>query len=304
MEVDLSVNIAGIKMKNPVMVASGTFASGKEYSQLLDLNKLGAIVVKTLTLKPKKGNPPPRICETASGMLNSIGLENKGVENFLEEDLPFLKRFKTPVIVSIGGETIGEYLELAKILNKIDNVHGLEVNISCPNVEYGGIEIGRDPQLASKLTGSIKNLSGVPVIFKLTPQVSDIAKIARSVEEAGADAISLINTIPAMAINIETFQSKLGGLTGGLSGPAIKPIALRMVWEVFQAVQIPLIGMGGISNAEDALEFIIAGATAVAVGTANFVNPKAVLEIVDGIEKFMIEKGFTDLSQIRGKLKC
>ena len=283
----LATEIAGIKMKNPVMVASGTFGYGEEAANFIDLDKLGAIITKTITLKPREGNPPPRIVETAAGMLNSIGLQNKGVKDFIENRLPFLSRFKTPIIANIAGETTDEYIELVKILNKEPLVKGIELNISCPNVKKGGMQFGVDKDCAAEVVKAVKQTTSLPVIAKLSPNVTDITLIAKAVEAAGADAISLINTLLGMSIDIEKYQSRLGTMTGGLSGPAIKPVAVRMVWQVAQAVNIPIIGIGGIMNGEDAIEFFLAGATAIQVGTANFVDTQAPLRLVEEILDYL-----------------
>src|SRR3989344_8739633 len=258
---DLGMELAGIKMKNPVMVASGTFGFGKDFADYIDLNKLGAIVTKSVTLKPREGNPPPRIVETPSGLLNSIGLQNKGIEHFIKKQLPFLAKFDTPTIVNIAGETIEEYAQLAKILSKEIMVKGIEVNISCPNVKQGGMCFGIEPKLTREVIAAVRKTTTQPVIAKLTPNVTDITVIAKAAVEAGADALSLINTIVGMSIDIETGKSRLGTLTGGLSGPAIKPIAVRMVYEVAHAVKVPVIGIGGIMNGSDAIEFFLAGCT-------------------------------------------
>jgi dihydroorotate dehydrogenase (NAD+) catalytic subunit len=299
----LAVDIAGIKMKNPVLTASGTFASGREYSELIDVGKLGAIVVKGVTLKEKKGNPPPRICETPSGILNSIGLQNKGVNYFVEEELPFLRKQRIPVIVNVAGSTIEEYLGVIERINGVHGISGIELNISCPNIKEGGMVFGSDPKMARKIVKEAKSVAEVPLIVKLTPNVMDICEIASVVVEAGADALSLINSVLGMAIDIRTFRPRLATTLGGLSGPAIKPIALRMVWDVARTVDVPIIGMGGISCLEDALEFFLAGATAVAVGTSNFINPKVTTEIIDGLENFLEEKGIKSMEEIIGKLK-
>jgi len=284
----LETEIAGIKMKNPVMVASGTFGFGKEYAEYIDLNKLGAIVTKSITLKPREGNPPPRLVETPAGMLNSIGLENPGIESFLAEELPFLAKFDTPIIVNIAGETVEEYAELAKILSRESTVKGLEINISCPNVKKGGMSFGMDPKLTAEVIAQVrKSALSLPIIAKLTPNVTDITVIAKAAVEAGADALSAINTILGMAIDIETGKSRLGTLTGGLSGPAIKPIALRMVYEISHTVNVPVIGIGGIVSGQDAYEFILAGAKAVQVGTANFIDVEAPLKIIKELEAYL-----------------
>jgi len=278
------VNIAGIKMKNPVMVASGTFGFGEEYSEYFNLNKLGAIVTKSVTLKPRAGNPPPRICETPSGMLNSIGLQNEGVKVFLEKHLPFLSQFDTPVIVNVAGETIKEYVEVCKALSKEKKVAGIELNISCPNVKRGGMSFGVDPKCTGEVVRAARAATKLPLIAKLTPNVTDITVIAKAAVSAGADALSLINTVLGMAIDIKTKKPKLATLTGGLSGPAIKPIAVRMVWQAAQAVKVPIIGIGGIMTADDVQEFLLAGASAIQVGTANFIDLKAALMIIEDLK--------------------
>jgi dihydroorotate dehydrogenase (NAD+) catalytic subunit len=285
--VNLALEIAGIKMKNPVMVASGTFGYGQEYSEYLDLNKLGALITKSVTLKARLGNLPPRIVETPAGMLNSIGLQNEGIEFFINDQLPFLSRFTVPVIVNIAGESPEEYAELAKRLSTEPLVKGIEVNISCPNVKKGGMSFGIDPKMTAEVIAAVRKATSQPIIAKLTPNVTDITSIARAAVEAGADALSLINTLVGMAIDIETGKSRLGTLTGGLSGPAIKPIAVRMVYEVAQAVKVPIIGIGGIMNGGDAVEFFHAGARAVQIGTANFITPEAPLQIIKEIEEYV-----------------
>jgi dihydroorotate dehydrogenase (NAD+) catalytic subunit len=299
----LAVDIGGLVLKNPVMTASGTFGYGEEYASFMDLGVLGAIVVKGLSLTPREGNPPARIMETASGMLNAVGLENVGVRAFVDEKLPFLREFDVPVIANILGDTVEEYCEVAQILSATEGVHALEVNISCPNVKRGGIGFGVDPGLAFEVTNGVKKATNLPVIVKLTPNVTDITEIARSVEDAGADALSLINTLTGLSIDIERRVPHLKNITGGLSGPAIKPVALRMVWEVVQAVSVPVIGVGGIMEAGDALEFLVAGARAVQVGTANFVNPRSTVEIIEGIAAYMERMGIDDIADLIGTLK-
>lgn len=289
-------------MKNPVMVASGTFGYGEEASKFVDLDNLGAIITKTITLKPREGNPPPRVAETPSGMLNSIGLQNKGVDDFTKNSLPFLSKFKTPVIANIAGDSAKEYAELAKILNKEPLIKGIEVNISCPNVKKGGMFFCFDPKATSELVKTVRKATSLPLIVKLSPNVTDITLIASQAESAGADAISLINTLLGMSIDIETRKSKLGTPTGGLSGPAIKPIAVRMVWQVAQAVKIPVIGIGGIMTGRDAIEFFLAGASAVQVGTANFVDTQAPIRIVEEIEEYLEENKIGDYRKLIGKL--
>ena len=282
----LAITFCGIKMKNPVMVASGTFGYGKEMSEYFDLDKLGAVIVKTITLKARAGNRSPRIVETSSGMLNTIGLENKGVDYFIKKQLPFYDKYKVPLIVNIGGKNAREYVTLAKKLRPYKRINAIELNVSCPNVKKGGIQIGVDPTVLSKLVRDVKKVSRIPVIVKLTPNVTDIAGIAKCAKKAGADALSLINTLRGMAIDIETKKPILSTRTGGLSGPAIKPVALAMVYEVAKKVNIPIIGVGGISNYKDVLEFLIAGAKAVAIGTANFVDPLVTLKIIKDLEKY------------------
>ena len=298
----MSVDIGGLVLKNPVMTASGTFGYGEEYSHYIDLNRLGALIVKGISLEPREGNLPQRIMETPCGMLNSIGLENVGVLSFINDKLPFLKRFDLPVIVNIFGETIEEYMRVAETLSGAPGVHGLEVNISCPNVRRGGIAFGADPDMAYEVTREIKSVTDLPVIVKLTPNVTDIAGIAAIVEEGGADAVSLINTLMGMSVDIEKRVPHLKNITGGLSGPAIKPVALRMVWEVANRISIPVIGVGGIMDAADAIEFLIAGAKAVQVGTANFINPHAAMDVLEGIEEYLGNHDISDINDLIGTL--
>ena len=300
---NIRVNIGGIELKNPVMTASGTFGYAREFERLVDLNRLGGIIVKGLSLEPSKGNPSPRIVETPCGMLNAIGLENVGLAAFVKDKLPFLKGLKTPVFVNCYGKNIAEYAELAARLDDIEDVSGIEVNISCPNVKSGGMAFGAYPDSASEVVRAVRDRTEKPLMVKLSPNVTDITEIARSVEAEGADSISLINTITGMAIDIETRRPKLANITGGLSGPAIKPVALRMVWQTAQSVKIPVIGVGGIMTAKDALEFLIAGAVAVQVGTANFINPHATIDIIEGIEAFLMERKIDDLADIIGVLE-
>lgn len=299
----LAAEIAGLKLKNPVMTASGTFGYGEEYANYMDLNRLGGIVVKGLSLKPRLGNPPPRIMETAGGMLNAVGLQNVGVDVFIEEKLPFLQQYDVAVIANIYGESYAEYAQVAKKLSQVKGVHALEVNVSCPNVKKGGLSFGSDPKAAAEVTRRVKSETDLPVIVKLTPNVTDITVIAQAVEKAGADAVSLINTLTGMSINLQTRKPHLKNITGGLSGPAIKPVALRMVWQVAQRVSIPVIGIGGIMTAEDALEFMVAGASAVQVGTANFVNPRATMEIIDGMRHYLCENRIKNIQDIVGTLR-
>jgi len=301
---DLTVNIGHLKLKNPVVTASGTFGYGEEYSEFVDLNRLGAIVVKGISLKPLEGNPPPRICETSSGMLNSIGLQNVGLKKFLKEKLPYLRRFNTPVIVNILANTIQGYVRLSEALDNA-GVEGIELNVSCPNVKKGGISFGTDKKTLARLISKVRqSIKRAVLITKLSPNVSNIREFSKIGEDSGSDAISLINTIPGMAIDIETRRPKLANITGGLSGPAIKPVAVRMVWESYNAVKIPIIGMGGIMNAEDAIEFLLAGATAVAIGTANFLNPKSTFNIIEGIAEYLNRKGIKDVIEIIGGLNA
>jgi dihydroorotate dehydrogenase (NAD+) catalytic subunit len=303
MKLKMGVNIGGMALKNPVMTASGTFGYGKEYSDYLDLNRLGAVIVKGLSLEPREGNSPPRIIETASGMLNAVGLQNVGVRAFINDKLPWLRRTDSSIVTNIFGETIEDYVKVAEILNDAEGVAAIEVNISCPNVKRGGIAFGSDPVLAAEVTRAVKDVSRLPVIVKLTPNVTDITEIARAAEAAGADALSLINTITGMSVDIEKRVPHLKNVTGGLSGPAIKPVALRMVWEVVKEVSIPVIGIGGIMNARDVLEFLIVGAKAVQVGTANFLNPGVTADIIDDMERYLSEKGINDINDLIGTLK-
>ncbi|MEW6418056.1 MAG: dihydroorotate dehydrogenase [Nitrospirota bacterium] len=297
---DLTVNIGQLKLKNPVMTASGTFGYGEEYSEFVDLNMLGAIVVKGISLKPMDGNPSPRICETPCGMLNAIGLQNIGLKRFLKEKLPYLRKFDTKVVVNILGNTIYEYVKLSKTLDEA-GVDGIELNVSCPNVKKGGIIFGTDKKTLTRLISKVRqSVKKAILITKLSPNVSNIQGFSKVAEDAGSDAVSLINTITGMAIDVETRKPRLANITGGLSGPAIKPIALRMVWEASKVVKIPVIGIGGIMNAEDAIEFMLAGATAIEVGTANFVNPGVTVEIINGLEAYLRKKDIYDVKKLIG----
>ncbi|NLK21919.1 MAG: dihydroorotate dehydrogenase [Epulopiscium sp.] len=298
---DLRVNIAGIELKNPITTASGTFASGREYGEFIDLNKLGAVTVKGVASIPWKGNAPPRIAETYGGMLNSVGLQNPGVDEFIKTDIPFLRRYDTKIIVNIAGRTIAEYCEVAEKLSSED-IDLIELNISCPNVKEGGVAFGTDPMMAEEVTREVKKHSKHPVIVKLSPNVTDITEIAKATIKGGADALSLINTLIGMAVDIHKRKPILANTVGGFSGPAIKPVALRMVYQVAKAVSIPIIGMGGIQSGEDAMEFIMAGATGIAVGTANFRNPRATMDVLDGIKEYMNQYGIKSLEEIRGIL--
>ncbi|WP_286308981.1 dihydroorotate dehydrogenase [Thomasclavelia cocleata] len=298
-KISTSVNIAGITFKNPVMPASGTFGSGQEYREFINLNQLGAVVTKGVSYYPWQGNPVPRIMETPSGMINAIGLQNPGIDVFLERDIPFLQKFDTKVIVNVCGNTVKDYLKVVSRLSE-QKVDILEINISCPNVEHGGIAFGQEPKMVEYITKEIKKIAKQPISMKLTPNVTDITEIAKAAESGGADALSLINTITGMSIDVKKRTFSVANKTGGLSGAAIKPIALRMVYQVYKTVQIPIIGMGGISSVNDALEFIMAGATGIAIGTANFNNPTIMIEVIDGLENYMKENDIEDLKEIRG----
>ena len=298
----LGVNIAGVELKNPVMTASGTFGSGEEYSEFVDLNRLGAVVTKGVANVPWPGNPTPRVAEVYGGMLNAIGLQNPGVEVFCRRDLPFLKKYDTKIIVNVCGHSIEEYKEVVERLAD-EPVDMLEINISCPNVREGGIAFGTVPSVAEKITRACKEAAKQPIIMKLSPNVTDIGEMARAVEAGGADAVSLINTLTGMKIDVNRRRFVLANRTGGMSGPAVKPIALRMVYEAAHAVQLPVIGMGGITTAEDALEFILAGATAVSVGTANFINPRATLDVVEGIDRYLEKNGIDSVQDLIGQVK-
>ena len=298
----LNVNIGGIRMRNPVMTASGTFGYGSEYADFVDLNRLGAVVMKGVTSVPWPGNPMNRIMETPSGMLNAIGLQNVGVDGFISEKLPYLQDFDVPVIVNVCGKTVEEYLIVVEKLSVADGVAGVELNISCPNLDCGGMSFGVDATLAHQLVKKVRTKTHLPLLVKLSPNVTDITVIARAIEDAGADALSAINTLLGMAINAETREPELANITGGLSGPAIKPVALRLVWEVYKSVSIPIVGMGGIMNATDASEFFIAGASAVAIGTANFVNPKASIEVIEGLHAYLQKMNMKSIEELVGSL--
>ena len=296
------VNIAGVELKNPVMTASGTFGSGAEYGEMVDLNRLGAVVTKGVANVPWPGNPTPRIAEVYGGMLNAIGLQNPGIDVFVERDIPFLKQYDTKIVVNVCGRTTEDYVEVVERLGDTD-VDLLEINISCPNVKEGGIAFGQDPKAVEAITREVKRRAKQPVIMKLSPNVTDITVMAKAAEAGGADALSLINTLTGMKIDIHRRTFALANKTGGLSGPAVKPVAVRMVYQTANAVKIPIIGMGGISTAEDAIEFLLAGATAVSVGTANFFNPYATVEIVRGIEDYMKRYGVDDVNQLIGAVR-
>lgn len=301
--VRMAVDFAGIPLKNPVITASGTFGFGREFARIYDLSLLGGICVKGTSLEPRKGNPPPRIFETASGMLNAIGLQNDGVDAFLADKLPFLRQFDTKIIVNIVGNRVEDYAELAARLDGVEGVHALEINISCPNVEHGHAEFAGDPAMTHRVVKAVRERTSLPVIPKLSPNVTDIRPFARACEDAGADGISLINTLVGTAIDIRTRRFRLANVTGGLSGPCIKPVALRLVYQAAQAVSIPVMGIGGISTAEDAIEFLLAGACCVQVGTANFVDPLAPLAIIDGIREYLAAGGLGSPSEIVGKVE-
>lgn len=298
---NLAVNIGGLVLTNPVLVASGTFGFATEYAPFLDLSRLGGVVLKGVTLRPREGAPPPRLVETPAGLLNAIGLANPGVEVLIREKLPLLKGLGCPVVVNIAGETPAEFGRLAQRLSGVPGVAALEVNISCPNVARGGMQFGTDPGATAAVVRAVKAATGLPVIVKLSPNVTSIVAVAEAAQAAGADALSLINTLWGMAIDIERQKPVLGNVTGGLSGPAVKPVALRCLWQVYEAASVPLIGMGGILTAADALEFILAGAHAVALGTANFIDPGAAPAVLAGIESYMAERGIADLSELVGR---
>ncbi|NQT93503.1 MAG: dihydroorotate dehydrogenase [Lentisphaerae bacterium] len=300
---DLAVDIGGIRMKNPVMVASGTFGYGPEYADVVDLNRLGALVVKGISLEPWEGNATPRMVEVPGGLVNAIGLQNPGVAGFVDEYLPFLRNFDVPVIVNIWGRTVEEYAGVARALDAVEGVAGIEVNISCPNIKEGGISFGTDPASAAGVVAAVRESTALPLIPKLPPNVPDIGVIARAVEEAGADAVSLINTIPAMVIDVETRRPVLANTVGGLSGPAIHAVAVKQVWETAGAVGIPVVGMGGVTGPAEALEFIIAGATAVAVGTASFADPCTATRVIEGISDYLRDHGIDGVASLTGTLE-
>ncbi len=300
---NLSVDIGGFTIKNPVMTASGTFGYGEEFDSYTDLTRLGAIVVKGLSLKSRPGNPSPRTFETPCGMLNAIGLQNVGVDAFIKEKMPFLRKIGVPVIANIFGELIDEYKEVARRLDGVEGVSAVEINISCPNVKQGGIQFGIDPKEAHKVVSAVRLATGLPIITKLSPNVTDVQIMARSVEDAGTDAISLINTITAMAVDVDKRRPRIATVTGGLSGPAIRPVAVRMVYEVARVATVPVIGIGGIMTGRDALEFIIAGASAVQVGTANFVDPDSSVKVAQGIEAYMEDNNIKDIKELIGSIE-
>ncbi len=300
---NLSVQIGTLKLQNPVMVASGTFGYGVEYAQLLDLNQLGAVVVKGIRLHPVRGNPTPRTAEVASGMLNAIGLQGPGVDGFIKKYWPFLRRLKVPTIINIWGTTVEEYVEVAKRFDALGGVGALELNVSCPNIKEGGAQFGTDMKLLAQVVAACRRATTLPLITKMSPNVVRILPYVKVAEDAGSDAVSIMNSYPAMAIDIETRKPKLANVTGGLTGPCIKPIAIKLVWEAANAVKIPIIGMGGIQSAADAIEFMMAGATAVAVGTANFYEPQTALQVIAGLREFMPEHGIKDVREITGSMQ-
>ena len=303
MKPDMTVKLAGLNLRNPVMTASGTFGYGQEFAEYVDLEKIGAFVTKGLSLRPRAGNPTPRIVETPGGMLNAIGLQNVGIEAFIAKKVPFLRTVNTPAIVNFFGHTVDEYAEMAGRLNDIPEVAGLEVNISCPNVKQGGIVFGTDPKCAAEVVSACRKATSKPLIVKLSPNVTDVVVMARACADAGADVLSLINTLTGLAIDLQRRKPVLANITGGLSGPAIKPVALRMVWQVAQAVNLPLIGIGGIMNAIDALEFILAGASAIQVGSASFINPSAAQKIAAEMEQWLIENDVASVVSLIGALE-
>ena len=301
--ISLAVDLGPLRLKNPVMVASGTFGYGQEYAPLVPPERLGGVVVKGISLEPRPGNPPPRIWETCGGMLNSIGLQNVGLRVFLEEKLPRLRPLSVTVVVNLFGNTMEEYGRLAAELDGQEGIDGLEINISCPNVKAGGMVFGADPKMVFQVVSEVRSRTKLPVITKLTPNVTDITVTAKAAEDAGTDILSLINTVAGMAVDVQNTRPRLANVVGGLSGPAIKPIALRQVWQVVQMAKVPVIGLGGITSTEDALEFLIVGAKAIQVGTANFVNPTVTLEIISGLEDYLRQKGLSDINQVIGTLE-
>jgi dihydroorotate dehydrogenase (NAD+) catalytic subunit len=300
---NLKVKIHELELKNPVTTASGTYGYGEEYLDFMDVNRLGAIFTKGITLENREGNPYPRMAETASGMLNSVGLQNKGIDHYIKTIFPRIRHYDTHIIPNVNGSTIEDYITVASKLNEVDGIDAIELNISCPNVKAGGMAFGINPKTAMEATKAVREVYKGTLIVKLSPNVTSIADMARVVVDAGADAISLVNTFLGMAINAETRKPVLGTITGGLSGPAIKPIALRMVWDVFKAVKVPVIGMGGIMNATDAIEFILAGSTAIQIGTANYIDPAVSVKVIDGIEEYLNRHGFKSVTELIGAMK-
>ncbi|MCD6112818.1 MAG: dihydroorotate dehydrogenase [Bacteroidales bacterium] len=300
---DLNIKIKNLELKNPVLTASGTFGYGEEFEDFIDINKLGGIIVKGTTLEPRQGNPYPRMAETASGMLNAVGLQNKGVDVFINDIYPKIKKYNTNVIVNVSGSNIKEYVKTAEKINHLDKIPAIELNISCPNVKQGGMAFGTNAKSAAEVTKAVREVYKKTLIVKLSPNVTDITEIAKAVEAEGADSVSLINTLLGMAVDVNTQRPLLSTVTGGLSGPCVKPVALRMVWQVFNAVKIPVIGLGGIMNANDAIEFILAGATAIQIGTANFIDPQISIKIIKGIEKYLSERNISSINDLIGGLK-
>ncbi|MBQ7554041.1 MAG: dihydroorotate dehydrogenase [Bacteroidaceae bacterium] len=300
---DLNINIGSLKLKNPVLTASGTFGYGEEFADFIDLTRLGGFIVKGTTLHPREGNPYPRMAETPMGMLNAVGLQNKGVHHFVEHIYPRLKNLNTNVIVNVSGSSVEDYSETAAIINELDNIPAIELNISCPNVKHGGMTFGVHPEAAAEVVSAVRKAYHKTLIVKLTPNVTDITEIAKAVEGAGADSVSLINTMLGMAIDAERRKPLLSTVTGGLSGPCVKPVALRMVWQVAKAVKVPVVGLGGIMNATDAVEFLLAGATAIELGTANFIDPGITVKVVDGINEYLDRHGFKSVKEIIGALE-
>lgn len=300
---DLKVKISGIELKNPVTTASGTYGYGEEYLDFMDVNRLGAIFTKGITLENREGNPYPRMAETASGMLNSVGLQNKGIDHYISHILPRIKHFDTHIIPNVNGSTIDDYITVASKINEVDEIHAIELNISCPNVKAGGMAFGINPKTAYEATKAVREVYKGTLIVKLSPNVTSISEMAKIVVDAGADAVSLVNTFLGMAINAETRKPILGTMTGGLSGPAIKPIALRMVWDVYKAVKVPIIGMGGIMNATDAIEFLLAGSTAIQIGTANYIDPSISIKVLEGIEEYLDRHGVGSVTELTGAMK-
>lgn len=301
--VQLNTKIGSLELKNPVMTASGTFGYGTEYADFMDINRLGAIIVKGTTLNPRQGNPYPRMAETPSGMLNAVGLQNKGVDYFVDHIYPVVSKFQTNVIVNVSGSSIEDYAQCASIINTLDDIPAIELNISCPNVKQGGMAFGVKPESAAQVVSAVRKAYDKTLIVKLSPNVTDITEIARAVEGAGADSVSLINTMLGMAIDAERRKPILSTVSGGMSGPAVKPVALRMVWQVAKAVKIPVIGLGGICSATDAIEFLLAGASAIQIGTANFIDPAVSEKVVDGIEEYLTRHGFNSVEEIIGALE-
>lgn len=300
---DLKVKIGGIELKNPVTTASGTYGYGEEYLDFMDVSRLGAIFTKGITRENREGNPYPRMAETASGMLNSVGLQNKGIDYYINTIYPAIRHFDTHIIPNINGSTIDDYITVAERINEVEGINAIELNISCPNVKAGGMAFGINPATAAEATRAVRNVYKGTLIVKLSPNVTSVAEMAKIVVDSGADAVSLVNTFLGMAINAETRRPILGSVTGGLSGPAIKPIALRMVWDVYKAVNVPVIGLGGIMNAGDAIEFLLAGATAIQIGTANYIDPSISLKVLEGIEEYMNRHGFGAVTELTGALK-